>query len=67
MGIISSKRNPCTHDCPDRTAGCAVACPKWAEYVKIRNEDYRQRKAKHDIGDAIKAAYHRCGAKGRQV
>lgn len=38
--------NPCYNertktDCPDRKAGCAGNCPKWAEYEKNRNEGYK--------------------------
>jgi hypothetical protein len=31
-------------DCPDRHAGCAATCPKWAEYEQQKNERYAERK-----------------------
>lgn len=40
--------NPCYNtltrtDCPNRSSGCAVNCPKWAKYVKERDENYEKR------------------------
>ena len=37
--------SPCTKDCPDRKGGCQINCPRWAEYVKKRDEEYAQRLA----------------------
>ena len=34
---------PCVRGCPDRKAGCAVTCEKWAAYLKARNEIYEKR------------------------
>lgn len=41
-------KNPCYNeetktDCPNRKAGCAAKCEKWAEYVKLRDAEYLQR------------------------
>lgn len=30
-------------DCPDRCAGCAAHCERWAAYVASRNKDYKRR------------------------
>lgn len=37
-------QQPCVKDCPDRKAGCAVTCGKWAEYVSTRNTYYERQK-----------------------
>lgn len=34
---------PCVRGCPDRKAGCAVTCEKWAAYLAARNEIYEKR------------------------
>lgn len=60
-------RSPCGKDCPDRKEACAVSCPKWAEYVKAREAEYHRRLIKNDVGECLKAAYQRCGAKGWQA
>lgn len=41
-------QNPCYNtltktDCPRRTAGCAVGCKEWADYVKAKDEMYLKR------------------------
>ena len=41
--VNSEVPNPCGKDCPDRAAGCAVECGKWAEYVEKRNAVYAKR------------------------
>lgn len=44
--------NPCHSngvDCPDRHAGCAATCEKWAEYVRKRNRNYNERLYYSDI------------------
>ena len=30
-------------DCEKRCAGCASTCPEWADYVKERDTEYKQR------------------------
>ena len=40
--------NPCYNkstktDCPDRTEGCAITCPKWTKYVEERDKYYVDR------------------------
>lgn len=40
-------------DCPRRTAGCAVNCPEWAEYLKERDEEYRRRAAESKVKGAV--------------
>lgn len=51
---------PCVRGCPDRKAGCAVTCEKWAAYLKTRNEIYEKRtkealrKAHPDSGERAK-------------
>lgn len=39
---------PCGRDCPDRKAGCAIDCEKWAAYVVERNKVYAARIAEND-------------------
>lgn len=34
---------PCARDCQERSAECRIACEKWAEYVKRRDEAYEER------------------------
>lgn len=36
-------------DCPRRSAGCAVDCPDWAEYVKARDAGYLERRHEYDV------------------
>lgn len=40
-------------DCPDRKAGCAVNCPKWADYVKARDEEYAAKAAERAADDVL--------------
>lgn len=35
---------PCVKDCPDRKAGCAINCEKWAAYLKEREAMYEERR-----------------------
>lgn len=35
--------NPCKKDCPDRRAGCAIACKAWADYREKRDKLYQER------------------------
>ena len=60
-------KTPCVKDCPDRKEACAVTCTKWQEYVNAREAEYHQQRIKNDVGECLKAAYQRCGAKGRQA
>lgn len=46
--------NPCYDkvtgtDCPQRRSGCAVECPKWAQYVAERNAGYERYNLQRDI------------------
>lgn len=34
---------PCTRDCGERCAGCAVTCEKWRAYVARREKEYAGR------------------------
>lgn len=55
-------------DCPDRKAGCAVNCPKWAAYVKARDEEYKAKQAQRAVdGVLIKGAarYREYAAKAK--
>lgn len=47
-------------DCPGRHEGCAVDCPAWAEYVRARDEEYRQRRIKSEVDQAYYAGITRC-------
>lgn len=45
--------NPCYNpktrtDCPDRCAGCARTCEKWAEYEKARAAVYENRRINYE-------------------
>ena len=51
-------KSPCYNpetktDCPDRSSGCAVTCPKWAEYVQERDAEYDRRKAETEAKATI--------------
>lgn len=50
---------PCKRNCARRGSGCATACPEWAEYVKVRNQDYARRLEKKRVSDAICEGYAR--------
>lgn len=52
-------RQPCTRDCPDRSPGCAMTCPRWVEYVKAREKEYERRKEIKQVSDAICDGYAR--------
>lgn len=52
-------KQPCTRDCIRRQPGCAVTCPDWAEYVKLRNESYQRRADEKRVSDAIHEGYAR--------
>lgn len=34
---------PCTRECKERAAGCAIGCAAWKEYEAARNALYEQR------------------------
>ena len=39
--------NPCydkqtKKDCPNRTSDCALTCPKWQNYLELRNGKYEE-------------------------
>lgn len=34
---------PCGRECPNRKAGCAIDCEKWAAYVVERDKTYKKR------------------------
>jgi hypothetical protein len=36
--------NPCIKTCPDRNSECHAKCPRYAEFVKIRNAIYEKSK-----------------------
>lgn len=36
-------KQPCSKDCPDRKAGCAINCEKWSTYLKEREVFYEKR------------------------
>lgn len=45
--MVSPCYNPETKiDCPNREAGCAATCPKWAEYLTERDKIYAERRRK---------------------
>lgn len=46
-------------DCPDRHVGCASTCPKWAEYVENRDEEYRQKEIRANAKLLRDDAYHK--------
>lgn len=35
-------------DCPDRRAGCAATCPKWAEHERQKKKRYAERNRKNE-------------------
>ena len=43
------KDNPCVKTCPDRNSECHAKCPRYAEFVKIRNEVYEENKRKNAL------------------
>lgn len=59
-------KHPCAKECPRRQAGCAVDCPEWADYVKKRDEEYKERQRKCQVMDAAADGYVRCGSKPGQ-
>ena len=59
-------KNPCYNtetktDCPERKFGCGATCPKWAEYVKLRDAEYECRHREN-----AKERYRISNYKGRQ-
>ena len=53
--------NPCYDrntktSCPDRHEGCAVDCPKWAEYLKKRDAEYKRRDEMFEV-ESIRLAH----------
>ena len=50
--------NPCFDSvtrkgCPDRHAGCAIDCPKWAAYTIEREKVYARRKVEYDTNAVL--------------
>lgn len=51
-------QNPCYDiktktSCPDRHSGCAITCPKWADYEKARAAVYDKRKVSFETDDIV--------------
>ena len=46
-------KQPCDRKCPDRTAGCAANCPKWAEYARWRDGKYERRLRESQVSTAV--------------
>ena len=42
-GGVNGPKPPCGKNCPDRKAGCACNCEKWAAYLAERNAEYERR------------------------
>ena len=42
-------KQPCTKECPDRSAECHSKCDKWLEYEKARNAEYERTAKKKQI------------------
>ena len=42
-------KQPCRKDCPDRKAGCAISCEKWAAYLKQREAYYEKRQKESEL------------------
>jgi|GEM_PF-2936915 len=42
-------KQPCTRECPDRSAECHSKCDKWLEYEKARNAEYERVKKEKQI------------------
>lgn len=43
MEVLSPMvKQPCTKECPDRSAECHSKCDKWLEYEKARNAEYER-------------------------
>jgi hypothetical protein len=57
---ISEMDSPCYDrktktDCPRRCVGCAENCPEWADYVKRRDEHYKERMRRQEIKSILRA------------
>ena len=48
-------QQPCSKDCPDRCAGCAVHCEKWRDYLQKRNARYEQQLQERNRTDITEA------------
>lgn len=57
-------RQPCKLDCPGRAPGCAASCPKWAEYLELREKDYQRRADLKRVNDAVHEGYQRLSRQG---
>lgn len=58
--------NPCVKDCPDRKAGCAITCEKWAEYRTKRDQYYKSKLAQGESRVHTKQADRKAKATLRQ-
>ena len=52
-------KQPCTQDCPDRSAECATHCEKWKAYVAERNAGYVERLRENEYNSAVRVAVDR--------
>ena len=43
-------------DCPDRHVRCAITCSKWEEYVKWRDNEYKERIRKAELNNVVTEA-----------
>lgn len=53
-------------DCPERCENCHADCPRWAEYVKDRDKEYRRRNASSMYTDGFNKQITR-GLKRKQA
>lgn len=54
-------KQPCPRDCPKRAPGCGSSCPDWAEYLKWREKEYKNRLEAMKVNDAVVDGRRRCG------
>lgn len=57
--VYNPADNPCTPGCPNRAAGCAGSCARWAEYALRRAERYKQRETLYKGEEALKSTHSR--------
>ncbi len=60
---MKTRDNPCTRDCPERSATCHGSCPKYATYrerLDKRNElIHKKKEERRRLDDAERARYRK--------
>lgn len=54
-------KQPCQRDCSRRCPGCGATCPDWAKWEAWKEQEYKKRLMKAEVGYALEDGWKRKG------